>query len=99
MRLAALGHKVSEETKHKMRLALSGEKNYGWKGDKVGCRCLHKWIRKYLPAPEICDNCRENKKLDLANTGIYNRDFNNWKYLCRKCHMLSDGRLNNLKHN
>lgn len=38
------------------------------------------------------------RPFDLANvTGIYNRDFINWKYICRRCHMLSDGRMNNLK--
>lgn len=28
---------------------------------------------------------------DLANiTGIYNRDFRNWRYMCRKCHIEFD---------
>lgn len=37
----------------------------------------------------------EKPTYDLANiTGNYTRDFSNWKYLCRKCHMKSDGRMN-----
>ena len=35
--------------------------------------------------------CRENKKLELANkTGVYNRDFKNWFWLCRSCHRKYD---------
>ena len=41
--------------------------------------------------------CQNHSKVyDLANKGIYNRNFDNWEWLCRKCHMLSDGRLENL---
>ena len=33
----------------------------------------------------------QEKRLDLANvTGIYDRDFKNWTYLCRKCHLKFD---------
>lgn len=65
----------------------SGEKHYNWKGNKVGYASLHEWVRKYFPQPYECQQCNRILPLDLANiTGIYNRDFNNWKYLCRKCH-------------
>ena len=40
-----------------------------------------------------CENCKQNFPYDLANKGIYNRDLRNWKWLCRRCHMLEDGRL------
>ena len=94
-----LGRKQSEEHKRNIGLGHSNEKSYMWKGDNVGYSALHNWIRKNFPKPEICDNCREKKKLDAScATGLYNRDFKNWKYLCRRCHMLSDGRLEKAKY-
>jgi hypothetical protein len=70
-----------------------------WKGDDVGYRQLHAWVVKNLPMPELCEKCKQVTPYDLANiTGIYTRAFKNWKYLCRRCHMISDGRMkNNLK--
>jgi len=32
--------------------------------------------------------------MDLANKGIYDRNPDNWEWLCRKCHMTKDGRVN-----
>ena len=63
-----------------------------WKGDNVNIRAsLHEWIRYNLPQPEFCQICQQKPPYDLANiTGIYNRDFINWLYLCRGCHMRFD---------
>ena len=91
--LAKKGKKLnlSEEARQKMRLAQSGEKNNLWKGDNVKYIALHEYVKRHFPPTEVCDNCRENKKLDLANiTGDYKRDFINWKYLCRSCHKIFD---------
>ena len=68
------------------------ENNPNWKGDNVSYNCLHLWIRKYFLKPNKCSQCgKETDKLDLANvTGIYNRDFKNWEYMCRSCHMIYD---------
>jgi hypothetical protein len=39
-----------------------------------------------------CQQCR--KPYDLANVSVeYKRDLNDWQWLCRRYHMLSDGRL------
>jgi hypothetical protein len=74
-----------------------GEKNGQWRGDKVGRGTLHRWVRRRLPLVDLCQNCHNNPPIDLANiTGLYTRDLSNWKYLCRSCHMLSDGRMENL---
>ena len=76
------GHKHTEESRKKM-----SEHSTKWKGDNVGYRALHQWVRKYLPSPEKCQMCNEIKRLTLANiTGEYNRSFCNWLYLCYKCH-------------
>ena len=97
------GHKHTEETKRLMSLQRKGKVNLGknngnWKGDNIKhIPALHTWIRRHFPKPDKCDMC-DKPPFDLANiTGIYNRDFSNWKYLCRKCHMVSDGRLIALK--
>lgn len=37
------------------------------------------------------------KRLDIANVSQrYLRDISDWRWLCRRCHMISDGRVNNL---
>jgi len=83
---------------HKPFSVMFGDKNPMWRGDKVGYRHLHRWVNTHLPKPELCQICNIKPSYDLANkTGIYNRDFKNWYYLCRKCHMLMDGRMKNLK--
>lgn len=75
-----------------------GSKNPKWVGDKVKYFPLHKWVKSRLPKTRLCQMCNKVPPMDLANKGIYDRDLNNWEWLCRRCHMLSDGRLNNLKN-
>jgi len=59
---------------------------------------IHRSTKKLLPKPEVCDNCRLSKKLELTNiSGEYKENVNDWKWLCRKCHMISDGRFFNLR--
>lgn len=107
------GHPQSEKQKaalarvrktQQYRLTMSkskmGGKNPNWKGDNIkSMTALHTWVRRHLPKPELCECCNLVPPLDLANKGVYNRDFSNWEYLCRKCHMVKDGRMNNLKQN
>jgi hypothetical protein len=67
------------------------EKNSQWKGDKVGYIALHNWVRRRKPKPELCEDCKERKPYDLANiTGKYKRDINDYKWLCRSCHVTYD---------
>jgi hypothetical protein len=74
-----------------------GDKHYAWKGDNVGYYPLHAWIRKNKPKDNFCNNCGKNKPLEAANiSGKYKRDINDYKWLCRKCHMNSDNRISNL---
>ena len=65
---------------------------YNWKGNDVGNKGLHQWIRRHIDKPKICEVCKDkNKKVQLANkTGIYDRNFENWFYLCAKCHINYD---------
>jgi transposase len=55
---------------------------------------IHKLIRKLKPKPEICEKCKKEKKLELSNiSGQYYEDINDYEWLCRKCHLISDKRI------
>jgi hypothetical protein len=93
-----VGQKHTSDTRKKMRIkARRNEANNRWKGDQVGLQALHIWVKARLPKPELCEECHEKPPEDLANKGEYNRDLINWEWLCRRCHMIKDGRLERLK--
>src|ERR687891_380248 len=52
------------------------------------------YVKYHLPKTRLCQMCSKVPPYDLANiSGEYKRDLNDWQWLCRRCHMLSDGRL------
>lgn len=66
------------------------------RGDNVGYCALHEWVRKRL-SQNPCESCGSTS-YDLANISQeYKRDLTDWEWLCRKCHMLKDGRMDNLR--
>ncbi len=74
-----------------------GENHWNWSGDNVGYHGIHTYVRRRLPRTKSCEKCNSARPMDLANkSGKYLRDLSDWEWLCRKCHMLSDGRMNNL---
>jgi hypothetical protein len=74
------------------------ELNPLFKGDDVGMNRLHQWIRKNKSKPEFCEQCNKNRSYDVANiSGEYHRDPTDYRWLCRTCHMKSDGRMEKLK--
>ena len=81
----------SEEHKKKIGDANRGEKCGAWKGDDVGIEALHEWVRSHFWPTRLCQMCMQVPPRDLANiTGIYKRDFRNWRYACRRCHVIYD---------
>ena len=67
----------------------------GWKGDSVTKDALHIWLHRKIKKPELCQKCYEVPPYDLANISQkYKRDLSDWEWLCRKCHMNDDGRIN-----
>ena len=75
----------------------SAENNGNWKGDNVKYRALHEWVRNHKSEPALCVECEKQPPYDLANiSGEYKRNLDDWEYLCRKCHMIKDGRLKKL---
>jgi hypothetical protein len=78
-----------------MKESRKAENNPMWKGDNVDKGgSLHEWVGNRIPKPQFCENCKQRPPYDLANkSGLYKRDLSDWEWLCRKCHMESDGRL------
>lgn len=72
----------------------SGEKNIMWKGNKVGYLALHNWVRRHKLKPKLCEECGKVPPYDLANiSGKYKREINDYKWICRRCHMKKDKRI------
>ena len=93
----------SEEWRNKIRESCKGtnrDSEHGlWKGDNVGHSALHGWVKRRLPKPELCEICNIKPAMDLANkSGSYIRNLDDWYWLCRSCHMQSDGRILNLRN-
>ena len=95
------GSKQSLESNLKNSLAHKNEKHPNWKGDNVLYRALHRWVSLNKPKPidGKCEICHVKPYEDLANvTGIYDRDFINWKWFCTKCHLHHDDIWNKRYH-
>lgn len=97
------GKHHNEKTKLKNRLSHIGKRlkaeNPAWKGNEVGYMALHDWIRRHKPKSDMCENCKQIKKLELANiSGEYKRDIDDFKWLCKSCHNKRDKKLLNDKH-
>ncbi len=74
-----------------------GKHNPNWKDDKVGYSALHQFIKRHKLKPKYCAVCKTGPPYDLANiSGKYLRDLSDWHYICRRCHMLRDGRMANI---
>lgn len=75
-----------------------GKNHPGWKENPTNYSWKHRRMEKLITKPDVCNKCKIAKPVDLANiSGKYLMDFTDWEYLCRKCHMESDGRNNMLR--
>jgi hypothetical protein len=71
----------------------TGAHNGMWKGDNVSYGSLHDYVKYHLPRAKLCQRCNQVPPYDLANiSGEYKRDVEDWHWLCRRCHMISDDR-------
>lgn len=67
-----------------------GRGHYLWKED-ASYSSKHKWIAKHHKKIGVCENCLERKNTDWANISKeYKRDREDYKELCRKCHIAYD---------
>ena len=103
-RITGTGRKKSKEEREKIGRARREEKGYQWKGDNVGYKGLHVWVRKYkekskfvikkgkkLYECECCKNHLPIRRLDCANiSGEYKRELEDYECLCKCCHAKRD---------
>ena len=83
-----------------------GESNPNYNSLSESYDTFHQYVRRHKKQPDTCQNCGKKESfLDLAfknhklgRTSVigYTRNFNDWLYLCRSCHMHIDGRIKNL---
>lgn len=78
-----------------------GNKNpmFGKTKDKPSVGALHDYVRKYKPKVEKCEKCGEKRKLELANlkNHKYTRNFDDYAWMCKDCHVKFDDRLKHLE--
>jgi hypothetical protein len=90
-----LGVKNTKEHNEHIRLAKLREKNPMWKGDKVskitGNNRAERWY-KLKP----CVRCGGKAERHHKDGNTLNNKPENIAFLCRRCHMKSDGRLDKL---
>jgi len=96
LRQKHLGKVISAETRAKISEAQKGKRtgtdNHLWKGDDVGYRAMHDWIRREKGLPRECEHCGSSKRrLVWANKSHeYRRDVDDWMRLCYPCHRKYD---------
>ncbi len=88
------GKRFSLIHRKRISLAHANIKHWNWKGNTVKYQGVHSYINRNYPKPKKCEMCHQVKPLDISNiSGLYKRDILDWEWLCRRCHMKKDGRL------
>jgi hypothetical protein len=74
------------------RIAKKGSERYNWKGEDAGYSSKHKWIVREYGRATKCEHCGKTGGLiDWANVSKqYQRSREDYKQLCRKCHIAFD---------
>ena len=77
---------------HNSRLRI-GERHPQWKGEEAGYMATHNWLRRHKEKSGVCVECGKIGRTDWANiSGEYLRDLDDYRELCRGCHIIADGR-------
>jgi hypothetical protein len=68
-----------------------GQNNRNWKGDDASYSAIHLWINTHKTKPSGCEFCGKASRLEASNiSGNYTREFDDWQFLCRSCHLRYD---------
>lgn len=87
------GKVVSAETRARLSVALSGDKQGGWKGDDASYRALHGYICAHHPKTGTCEECgqaAERTQYALIHGRTYSRNRSDYRELCSPCHVRYD---------
>lgn len=86
----------SRECYYKRLPKLMEVKNSGMRMSYAG---VHQWIKRVKGQPQECEECTTKEGLiDWSNiSGQYKRDIDDWRRLCRKCHIKADDHPNKRK--
>jgi hypothetical protein len=91
------GKHQTEEAKASIRAKMRGELNVHWKGDSIkvdsGRTRAQNWYK--LGKCELCERDATDRHHKDGNT--LNNESTNIQILCRKHHIILDGRMKNLK--
>lgn len=75
----------------------TGKNHPKWK-DTTDYFQAHYWVKKIKPKPKGCEDCKVEQFLVLANlNGVYDRNPENYKWLCKSCHSKLDRMHKNFK--
>ena len=72
------------------------EKSWNWKGSQCGNKGIHSWLIRTFGSPKkyLCEICKKRMAQDWSSkTHEYKRIRNEFRTLCRKCHMLYDFKM------
>jgi AP2 domain len=68
--------------------------HFNWKGDKVQPQSGRMRALKQFPEMDKCQRCEESPAVDRhhVDNDTLNNSAENVRFLCRRCHMIEDGR-------
>jgi 5-methylcytosine-specific restriction endonuclease McrA len=91
------GHRRSDEFKRKSSISKLGPKNPNWKGDAIERGSGRDRARRAYRSIGPCSNCGAPKtERHHIDGNTLNNNPENIAILCRRCHMIADGRLQSL---
>jgi hypothetical protein len=90
-----LTHRPEDKLNHKLKHSDSDSPTWN---KKAGYAAIHYYVSKKKQGKGTCERCKLKTKTELANiTGIYTREVDDYMWLCRRCHIIFDDRMKNLK--
>lgn len=94
-----IGRPHTAETKQKIAAAKRGPLNPRWKGDGATPQAGRARAESMHVAASHCERCDKRRKTERHHKdgNTLNNERSNIRFLCRRCHMTEDGRLQQLR--
>ena len=70
-----------------------------WEGHSMKSRAIHESLKRKNKKPSLCQYCKKDRKLNLANIKNHNytRDIKDYRWLCSRCHSKLDNGIIEIK--